>query len=223
MDERPAEPLIRERLRTPQAAAYAGIVFALLSTATMVLIQNSIPLGEPYRADWLDERRTEVQVGVTLVPFAGIAFLWFMGVIRDRIGEWEDKLFSTVYLGSGILFLGGFFVWAALIGAILASADSDQAAWSSSGAFVFGVSMIEVLGGAVTLRMAAVFMFSTATVWFRTKLTPRWLVWLTWALAVTLLIGGASVRQLRLAFPTWVLIVSLVILRAGDELTDVSS
>ena len=55
------------------------------------------------------------------VPFSGIAFLWFIGVIRDFIGEQEDKFFATVFLGSGLLFVAMLFVSAAVAGGILAS------------------------------------------------------------------------------------------------------
>ena len=40
-----------------------------------------------------------------LAPFAGIAFLWFVAVIRDQIGDREDRFFATVFFGSGILFV----------------------------------------------------------------------------------------------------------------------
>jgi len=43
------------------------------------------------------------------LPFAGIAFLWFIGVLRDRLGELEDRFFATVFLGSGLLFLAMLF------------------------------------------------------------------------------------------------------------------
>ena len=43
---------------------------------------------------------------MNLIPFAGIAFLWFIGVLRDRLGEQEDRFFATVFFGSGLLFLG---------------------------------------------------------------------------------------------------------------------
>ena len=48
-------------------------------------------------------------MGLYLVPFAGIAFLWFIGVVRDRIGEREDKFFATVFFGSGLLFVAMLF------------------------------------------------------------------------------------------------------------------
>ena len=47
---------------------------------------------------------------VSLIPFAGIAFLWFIGVIRTRLGDREDKLFATVFLGSRLLFVALLFL-----------------------------------------------------------------------------------------------------------------
>ena len=180
--------LTRRRLRSPRSAALAGIVFSLLLGTSVVLIQLSIPDVPPYEIDWLAEQAGRVSVAVTLVPFAGIAFLWFMGVIRDQLGEMEDQFFSSIFFGSG--------------------------------AYIFGRSMIKVMGGVVTLRMAGVFMVSSGTIWLRTEVMPRWLVWLTYLMALVLLIGGASLRPLRLGFPIWVLVVSLFILRASAQRID---
>jgi hypothetical protein len=52
------------------------------------------------------------------VPFAGIAFLWFIGVLRDRLGELEDRFFATVFFGSGLLFLGMLFLACAIVGGL---------------------------------------------------------------------------------------------------------
>jgi hypothetical protein len=35
-----------------------------------------------------------------------VAFLWFVGVIRDWVGQREDPFFATVFFGSGLLFVG---------------------------------------------------------------------------------------------------------------------
>jgi hypothetical protein len=80
--------MTRKGLRTPRTAAIAGILFALLLSASIVLIKLSIASNPVEAGKWLVEgdRRVSVIVAVNLVPFAGIAFLWFMGVIRDRQG-----------------------------------------------------------------------------------------------------------------------------------------
>ena len=199
-------PLTRRRLRSPRSAALAGIVFSLLLGTSVVLIQLSIPDVPPYEIDWLAEQAGRVSVAVTLVPFAGIAFLWFMGVIRDQLGKMEDQFFSSVFFGSGLLMLGGLFVWMTVMASVLASYAAAPETWISSGAYIFGRSMIKVMGGVVTLRMAGVFMVSSGTIWLRTEVMPRWLVWLTYLMAQVLLIGGASLRPLRLGFPIWVLV-----------------
>ena len=63
---------------------------------------------------WLKTSSNTVALALNLVPFAGIpnmenaaeaAFLWLIGVLRDRLGELEDRFFATVFLGSGLLFL----------------------------------------------------------------------------------------------------------------------
>ena len=216
-----SHPLTRRRLRSPRAAALAGIVFSLLLGASLLLIQLSIPDVPPYETDWLSGQAGRVSVAVTLIPFAGIAFLWFMGVIRDQLGELEDQFFSSVFFGSGLLMLGGLFVWMTVIASVLASYAATPDIFFGSGAYIFGRSMIKVMGGVVTLRMAGVFMFSSGTIWMRTEIMPRWLVWLTYLIGVVLLIGGPSLRVLRLGFPVWVFVVSLFLLRESAQREDI--
>ena len=93
-------PLTRRRLRSPRSAALAGIVFSILLSISVVLIQLSIPSVPPYETDWLSEHAGRVSVAVTLIPFAGIAFLWFMGVIRDQLGDLEDHFFQVSFLAA---------------------------------------------------------------------------------------------------------------------------
>lgn len=204
--------LTRHRLRSPRAAALAGIAFSILVAAALILIYQSIPASPTDDGAWLSENSGTVSVAITLIPFAGIAFLWFMGVVRDQLGEMEDQFFSSIFFGSGLLFLGGFFVWMTSIGAILASYAAFPSTWLDSGAYVYGRTFMNIIGGAVTLRMAGVFMFSSGTIWMRTDVMPRWMVWLTYLMALGLIIGAGANRWLRLGFPFWVLIVSLFIL-----------
>ena len=109
-------------LKTPRAAALAGIIFSVLLISAMVLLRVSVPAHPSVPGAWLTDsrRRTAVAVALNLIPFAGIAFLWFIGVVRDRIGEREDRLFATVFLGSGLLFVAMLFVGAAVAGGLIA-------------------------------------------------------------------------------------------------------
>ena len=107
-------------VRTPRAAAIAGIVFALLLGTALVLLRQAVPANPADSGMWLTDspHRNSVGLAMYLVPFAGISFLWFMGAVRDRLGEKEDKFFATLFLGSGFLFVGMLFVLAALAGGL---------------------------------------------------------------------------------------------------------
>ncbi len=189
----------------------AGVLFALLFGTALLLIRLALPEGAESGAQWLAEGSTQLGVAAKLMPFAGIAFLWFMGVVRDGLGRYEDKFFSTVFIGSGLLFLAMMFL-AAGVGAGLersgAAVDPDVA--------VFGQMVLLTVSKTYALRMAAVFMMSLATIWLKTKLMPRWLVIVTYVAAVGLLIASDLSMWLTLAFPIWVLVVSVLLLvRAG--------
>jgi hypothetical protein len=103
-------------LRAPGAAAVAGIVFSVLLTAAFVLLRLSVPADPRVAGIWLTDpgRRATVEIALNLIPFCGIAFLWFIGVIRDRVGQREDRFFATVFLGSGLLFVAMLFAAAAV-------------------------------------------------------------------------------------------------------------
>jgi hypothetical protein len=127
----PPAALTNARLRTPRAAALAGIVFAVLYAVAIVLIRLAVPSELVDRGAWLRDRAASLLTGLGLIPSAGIAFLWFMGAVRDRIGFLEDQFFTTVFLGSGLLFLGLTFVSGALaVGGHHHTAHAHPAAFS---------------------------------------------------------------------------------------------
>ena len=203
-------------LRTPRAAAVAGIVFSVLIGGALVLVRLSIPRGEGAISQWLTQswRRTAVAVALNLVPFAGIAFLWFIGVIRDRIGSREDKFFATVFLGSGILFVGMLFVAAATAGGILADAARATAGSPPNPQDALGRQMTNIILNVYAMRMAGVFTITTATIAMRTGVLPRWLAFVGYGAAVVLLIGIGVTPWASLLFPAWILVLSLVLLVA---------
>ena len=115
----PETTLTAAHLRAPRAAAIAGILFAVLLITSLLLIRLAVPADPLEAGAWLQTRLNTVALALNLVPFAGIAFLWFIGVLRDRLGMHEDRLFATVFRGSGLLFLALLFVSAALAGGIV--------------------------------------------------------------------------------------------------------
>ncbi len=203
-------------LRTPRAAAVAGIVFSLFLISALVLLRVAVPAHPARPGIWLTDsrRRAAVDIALNLVPFAGIAFLWFIGVIRDRIGGREDRFFATVFLGSGILFVGMIFVAAAVAGGLFAGA-SQLARPAGADSLLLGRNATSILLNVYAMRMAAVFTLTTVTIARRTKIVAGWLGYAGVATAVVLLAGVAISAWVELLFPAWVLALSVDIIVAG--------
>ena len=209
-----AGDLTRQAIRTPRAAAVAGIAFSVLMSAAFVLVRWSVR-GNPGAAqEWSDGARRDALVfALNLLPFAGIAFLWFIGVLRDRIGANEDRFFATVFLGSGLLFIAMLFTSGAVAGGLVLKAG-DATGRPPAELWSFGRSVTVNLLTVYAMRMAAVFTISTTTIVARLGLVPRWLVVLGGATGVVLLGTAGRVPWVELIFPAWVFVLSVYILVA---------
>src|SRR5689334_7716704 len=207
------EIITRARLKTPRAAAVAGIVFAVLLAAIFWLLRASIPANPLETGAWLAASSGQVALALNLVPIAGISFLWFIGVLRDRLGEREDRFFATVFLGSGLLFVAMIFVAAAAAGGLVASATSS--ALPGSGILALDRNIATSLLNVYSMRMAAVFTLTTVTIARRTQIVSRWLTLAGFACALVLLVGIGITPWVELLFPLWILALSLDILWAG--------
>jgi hypothetical protein len=204
-------------LKTPRAAGVAGILFALLFASSIIAVRLAVPQDLSTGTEWLTVGRQRVTIAVTLMPFAGIAFLWFVGVIRDLLGDYEDRFFASVYFGSSLLFVAMVFVATAFGGGLIASFEFDrgQAVALNSDVIVFGRAVALQISNVYAMRMAGVFMTSLAAVWLRTGVVPRWLSFTTFALALTLLLVLSYSLWVTLIFPAWALLISLYILMAN--------
>jgi hypothetical protein len=199
-------------METPRAAAIAGIAFSVLLITSLVLIRFSVPTNPLETGSWLAGNSGAVVLALNLIPFAGIAFLWFIGVIRDRIGELEDRFFATVFLGSGLLFLAMLFVSAAVAGGLIFAYNNDPTNLTSSGIYTFGRAVTYQIMNIYAIKMAGVFMIATSTLAVRTGILPRWMSYLGYALALVLLLTLGLFEWISLVFPLWVLMISLYIL-----------
>lgn len=200
------------RMSSPRSAAAAGVLFALLFATSLVLITVSMPEQLDAGA-WLDDgASTRISIGLALVPFAGVAFLWFMGVVRDRFKDTEDQLFSSVFLGSGLLFLAMVFMSAAIAGGIVVTASTASDEVARAEVANFGRGLMLQVSNIYALRMAGVLLFSLGTMWLRTGVMPRWLAIGTYVVAIVLLFVTSLSIWVTLVFPAWVLAVSILIL-----------
>jgi hypothetical protein len=193
-------------MRTPRAAAVAGMVFSILLSSAFVLTRLAVP--EDSVQPISDAMRGGVVLALNLLPFAGIAFLWFMGVVRDRIGQAEDRFFATVFLGSGLLFIAMLFATGAVAGG-LAFAAGEQ---TTPQVWAFGVRVSRTLLTVYAMRMAAVFAVTTSTIITRLGLAPRWLSVTGFATGAVLLTSLGWIPWVELVFPAWVLALSVHIL-----------
>ncbi len=206
------ETLISPHLKAPRAAAIAGILFSVLLITSFVLLRFSVPADPLEAGAWLRTRANTVALALNLVPFAGIAFLWFMGVLRDRLGEREDRFFATVFLGSGLLFLAMLFFSAAVAGGIIIAYVAAPDSLLGSATFTFARAITYEIMNVYAIKMAGVFMIATSTLALRTGFIARWISFLGYAVAVLLLLSSRYIEGILLVFPLWVLLVSLHIL-----------
>ncbi len=207
--------IIRAKATTPRAAAIAGILFSVLLITSLVLIRLSVPANPQEAGTWLSEGWRNVNLALNLVPFAGIAFLWFIGVVRDRLGEHEDRFFATVFLGSGLLFLAMLFASAAMAGGIISYFGATPGKLTEVGIYTYGRLVSYEIMNVYAMKMAGVFMMSTCTLSLRTGIFPRWMAFLGIALALFLLLSLGFVYWAPLVFPLWVLLISVHILLAN--------
>jgi hypothetical protein len=204
-------------MRAPWAASIAGLLFAVLYTAALLLLRSSPLTGaddtELVRLFATGQDLSVIVGGLYLAPFAGIMFLWFIAVIRDQIGEREDRFFATVFFGSGLLFVALTLVAATAacapvvgvryLGLGTPSADEMGQARALSYTVLFAFST----------RAAAVFLISLGTIGLRSRTFPNWFAWTGYLLGVVLLVVVSFWDWIVLTLPAWVAVVSLFILR----------
>ena len=190
--------------------------------AAFALVRISVPADAQEPGSWLQTNANTVALAINLVPFAGIAFLWFIGVLRDRLGELEDRFFATVFFGSGLLFLGMLFLATAVLGGVLIAFTVKPEEMIGSATFQFARATIYTMINVYMVKMAGVFMITTSTIALYTGIAPRWLAIFGYALALVLLFGSYYVSWSILIFPLWVLLMSVCILADNFRRTPLS-
>jgi len=210
---------VQRRATTPIAGAIAGMLFAVLFGVSVTIMNETMADVATDTGAWLQADSEQFKLALGLIPFAGLFFLWFIAVARERLGRFEDQFFSTVFLGSGLLFLAMVFAAAASAGALAAAYAKSPATFVASSTYLYGREVVAQIFAVYALKMAAVFLISQATLWLRTKVMPRWMALLTYAVALVLLFVFTQAAWVILVFPAWVLMVSVYILvtRLGGD------
>ncbi len=206
---------LRRRLGSIHAAAIAGIVCATGWSVSMAGLLKTPGIGASdadiarYYAD--PGSGTSTLISLQVLVIGTIAFLWFVGVVRSRLGDREPKLFGTVFFGASILLAGLLFVGATFLAAPAAlvaiggrTPAPDSVALSRAAAAV----VLSVFAP----RVATLVMFATASLGRATGALPRWLVWLTYIVGVGEFVNVTIAAPAIYVVPAWVALVSIVLL-----------
>lgn len=188
----------------------------MLAVAALVLLRRfpDPALSDEDLTAWFDETDNNafLVLGLNLAAISSIAFLWFVAVIRRRLGDREDRFFASVFFGSAIAYVG---VW--LVGAALAAAPA--VALTIEGAGTLGRETVTLARGSATAlllvaapRLQAVFVLTTSTLVLRTGALPKWLAYLGYLIGFGLLVVPLVVEPVGFGLPAYVLIVSVTIL-----------
>jgi hypothetical protein len=212
LERMPDTNLTKTTLRTPKAAAIAGLVFSMLLIAVFTLLRFPLPTDPSSAIKIANVRAETIALAVGLIPFAGVAFLWFIGVVRDRLGPLEDRLFATVFLGSGLLFLAMLFCAGAVVGSTMIALSPGASQPMDFGTFTFARGVAFDLMNVYAIKMAAVFMITTSTVAAYTRFVPRYVAYLGYLLALLILLGSQYRDWSVFIFPIWVFLLSAQIL-----------
>ncbi len=160
-----------------------------------------------------DQRRL-LLFGLYVMPFAGIAFIWFIVALRTWISEHllrGHMLMSNIQLVSGILYVGLFFTAGAAEGATSASVQFTDAPIDPVLARQFpqfGSTIILIFA----MRMAAMFVFSTSSIARSTKVLPSWFTYSGYVVGLFLLLSATFSKYLILVFPTWLLVLCILMM-----------
>ena len=210
-----AEDRPRGAARSGQAAGVAGLLFsALLFTGLIMLTRIPQPIAGQDLTVWFEQEASSTIsiLGLYIIPFAGITFLWFMAVLRDYAGSRTDRFFDTVMLGSGFTFVAMLFAGGAAYISVLGRASGGGVVDVASEMVGYSRSLGFALTNVYGARAAGVFTMVSSSIMLRTGFLPRWLAVLGIVFALVLLLGTSYFQYFVFLFPGWVALTSIAIL-----------
>ncbi len=207
----PSGGLVRS-LRTARSAPIAGLVFSVALVVLLQLFRSAFPVDAFVSAATVPDADSisRAQWALRLLPYVGIAFIWFMAALNYSLGHADHRLFTTVFLASGIAFVGLIFVAGALASAELDALEAGVDL--SEPSRIIPGNTVNALLINYSARMAAVFCLALATFGRVRKLLPPWLTILGTLTGLFLLLVPFGVRYVEYVFPVWIAILSVYLL-----------
>lgn len=212
--------VVPQLLRTIEAAAIAGLLYSALSLAATFILSEVPDPGDGERSirEWYADGGNQYRVilAVNLAAVSSVLFVWFVAVIRRRVGDRENRFFGTVFLGSALLLAGSWLTAAVFFAAPAVAANTFDVV-PSVGAIAMtqasGTTMVSI----VSARLEAVFVISTTTVGRLSGAFPRWMVVLSYGVGLVLLLAPLPSLVVTWVFPTWVALISSTLLIRRDS------
>jgi hypothetical protein len=214
------EPVSPGTSSAARIAAISGLVFAVLFVAALVFVHRAPTLGDPdttYAAFYANGGdQLFVAVGLYLVPFAGIAFLWHMTAMRDVLNTLTPTPSAMAHglnLLAGILFVTLLFAGTAAVGATAFGVYfghapvEDPATARALTAVGYGLVFV------FAVRGAGMFALTTTTLLRNAGVLPKIPAVVAYLLAVFLLLAVTNNPIAVLVFPAWVVLISIFLLR----------
>ncbi|MFM9105555.1 MAG: hypothetical protein ACKOWF_02515 [Chloroflexota bacterium] len=214
---------LAELRKDARLTAALGVAFSVLFVAGLLLLYTAPGAGAPVeelRAFYDGGDARKVVIGaVYVLPFAAVAFLWFIASLRSWLRFRASRLagvFSTVQLLAGAAFialvLGG--AGAMAVGPLARDLDAVQFDLDTIRHFTV---LARVLIMIFAMRMAAMVVMTTATIGAEAGLFPGWFRGLSIAVAAALFLAATLNVWLVALFPAWVLTLCALIVAGARE------
>jgi hypothetical protein len=217
----PASTIVGEHRRPLRQAA---IITAAVGAAHAVLFLLAfwLLLGVP-RAGASSTEISEFYVsaqsrrvtlaGLYVMPFAGIAFVWFIVALRmwvEGTARRTNILLSNIQLVAGTIYVALFFAAGASISVLAASVEFSGGRVDPHAIYPFpdlGNALLFVFA----FRMAAMFVLATTTIARASGILPRWFIWLGYGVGLFLLLSATFEAWFAAVFPLWLLLLSVLL------------
>jgi hypothetical protein len=199
----------------------AAIVFAVLFVVGFLFVSDT-PEGDESNLKWLryyadSDNRRMIIIGAIVLALAALAFLVFLGVLRERLRNAGAGLewIGTTAFASGLLFVAMLAVATLGTASVSASVEFGDAPVVRDADVLrtfesLGIGALVLFGAAA----AGLLIITTSVVAGRAALLPRWLVVAGYIAGVIVLLGGLFFIPLVL-FVLWMLVVGIVMLRGS--------
>ncbi len=207
----------RARLVSVEAAALSGVLFAVLYLGSLLLGREGVAGFDEDPSQVADriaagEGRDELLTGYVLAPFAAIAFVWFVAVVRRRIPA-DERFVTTVFIGGSTIFVALYLTAMSVVaGPHYVESQQDVSFLEpqtllSLQAVTYGLLFV------VAPRIQVLVILAATATGRRHGVIPGWLVVVSYLIAGIQLINFTLFEPLLFLFPLWVATVGLVLVR----------